>query len=218
MEEYNKHPKHGTKEVPPLNGQLPPKGTGCCKIGRMSKAYKLSGIDEELERRYEGDDATLHGLANYIDNRITAATLDVIDNPTELEPATVRAALNGEDSVSATKRDDIQAELIGRIDSEILIDSYVSHETVRRHLNEHLDVVTSRGGFDTFDELEQALESYQDQYNNGVESALKRAASKGIIDGKRYRVFSTRVECEICSEVYRLDELLNNEGCNCHSD
>lgn len=203
---------------PAIAGEQPAVADACCKVQRVTKAYQLTAIDDELRRRYENGEATLHELADYVNDRITAVTLNTIGNPTDTEPATVRAALQGEENIPATKRDDIRAILAGQLDLDVLTDSYVSHETIRRHLNEHLDVSTSQGGFDTFEELQEVLTSYQEQYENGVRSALERAGKKGLIDGESYRIFSTRVECSDCSETYRLQELLENQGCECLKD
>ena len=202
-------------EIPPLAGDLPPDPDACCKVQRVVTAYNLTGVDDELRRRYDDGDATLHELAAYVNDRITTVTLDAIDNPTETEPGTVRAALQGEESIKATRRDDLRAAVAGKVNVDVLTDTFVSHETIRRHLNEHLDVSTSRGGFSTFEELRAVLESYQEQYENGIESALDRASESELIDGDSYRVFSTRVECENCSKTYRLSELLENCGCDC---
>lgn len=203
------------RQIPPVSGTKPDVPGACCKVARVTEVYQLGGIDYELRRRYENEDATLHELADYINDRVTAVALDAIDNPPDTEPGTVRAALQGEDTIPATRRDDLRAAVAGQLDIELLEGAYVSHETVRRHLNEHLDVSTSRGGFDTFDEFKEALEAYQTQYENGVESALERAARKGLIDGSDFRVFSTRIQCEHCSDTYRIKELLDAGGCDC---
>jgi len=205
--------EHG--QIPPVAGTKPDVPDACCKVARVTGAYQLGGIDYELRRRYENDGATLHELADYINDRITAVALDAVENPPETEPGTVRAALQGEETIPATRRDDLRATLAGQLDIELLTGAYVSHETVRRHLNEHLDVSTSRGGFETFDEFKDALEAYQRQYENGVESALERAARKELIDGSEFRVFSTRIQCQHCSETYRITELLDAGGCDC---
>lgn len=213
-EEPNGQPDPASK-IPALAGTLPEAPEACCKLKRVTSAYDLAGVDDELRRRYEDGDATLHELAAYVNDRITTVTLEAIGNPRGTEPATVRAALQGEESIPATRRDDLRAAIAGKVDVEVLTGSFVSHETIRRHLNEHLDVSTSRGGFSTFEELQEALESYQEQYEDGIESALQRGGRKGLIDGDTYRVFSTRVECERCSESYRLSELLDSGGCDC---
>jgi hypothetical protein len=216
MNDPNNGRSNGSSQpIPAVTSEEPNVSGACCKVERVAEAYGLSGVDKELRRRYETGDATLHELAEYVNNRITAVTLDAVDNPLDAEPATVRAALQGEKGILATRRDDMQATLAGRIDIEILTDSYISHETVRRHLNEHLDVSTSRGGFDTFDEFKEALNAYQEQYENGVKSTLERASKKELIDGGQYRIFSTRVECQHCSETYRLQELVEDRGCSC---
>jgi hypothetical protein len=204
-----------TESVPAISGERPDISNACCKVQRVTEAYRLIGIDNELQRRYESENATLHELADYLNNRITAVALAALDNPTNTEPATVRAALDGEDSIPATRRDDLRAILAGQLNIDLLTDAYVSHETIRRHLNDHLDISTSKGGFDTFEEFQETLRSYQYQYENGVHSALKRACKKGLINGGNYNIFNTRVECQHCSETYRLHELLKNRGCSC---
>lgn len=210
-------PESDTAVLPPVSGRSPTSSDACCKVQRVTAAYNLSGIDGELQRRYEIEDATLHELADYVNDRLTGVTLDAIHGAPEIEPATVRAALQGDEGIPATERDDIRATLAGQIDVDVLTDSFVSHETVRRHLNEHLDVSTSRGGFESFEELSAALDAYQEQYENGVERALERAGEKGIIAGTSFRIFSTRVECEQCSNTYRLRELLRSGGCDCQN-
>lgn len=203
--------------LPPFSGERPPRDESCCKVSRVSRAYRLTGVDQELKRRYENG-STLHELAAYLNDRLTAVTLDEMEQPPETEPSTARAAIAGDTSVAAPTRDDIRATIAAEVDIDILQNSYVSHETVRRHLNEHLDVSTSKGGFDTFDEFEKALQNYHQQYENGVISALRRAGEKELIDGGQYRMFSTRIECQQCSETYRLRELLENRGCSCSAE
>lgn len=205
----------GGSEIPPVSGELPRQPDACCKVRKVALAYQLVALDEELRRRYVDGNATLHELADYINDRITAVTLNQISNHPAVEPATVRAALDGEESLSPTKRDDIRAALAGQLHLDVLISSYVSHETVRRHLNEHLGVSTSRGGFETRDELRDVLQNYQTQYEDGVRGALERAGQDGLISGEDYHVFSTRIECQSCSETYRLDELFEAGGCDC---
>lgn len=214
-ESEKKNPKGRPRQIPSVSGEKPNVPQACCKIQRVAEAYGLSGIDQELRRRYESENATLHGLANYINDRVTGITLDATDDSVEAEPATVRAALNEAEDMPAIKRDNIRATLAGQVDIDVLVDSFVSHETVRRHLNEHLDVSTSRGGFETIEALQEALDAYQEQYENGVRSALERANKKGLMDGDQYRIFSTRIECQHCSETYRLQELLESRGCSC---
>lgn len=202
-------------EIPPVTGEPWTTGEGCCKVTRVASAYGLGGVDTELRRRYESESASLHELAAYVNTRITAVTLAAVAIDFETDPATVRAALQDEDGVSPTQRDDIRASLAGRCDLEALTGSYVSHETIRRHLNEHLDVSTDRGGFESLEDLETQLASYEDQYGNGIEGALARAVRDGLLSGGEFRVHSTRIECEQCSRTYRIGELLADGGCDC---
>lgn len=208
----------GPDTLPPLSGEPAQVTEACCKVERVATGYALGDIDDELRRRYEAEDATLHELARYVNDRITAVTLESASIDVDAEPATVRAALAGDDHLPVTKRDDIRATIAGGVDIEVLTGSFVSHETVRKHLNNHLDVSTSRGGFETVEELEETLSRYEQQYADGVSGALRRAGEKELIDGTDFRIFSTRVECQHCSETYRLQELVGERGCDCQRE
>lgn len=205
-------------DIPSLTGEEPSRRDECCKVERVARAYHIAGIDPELRRRYEEDDATLHELANYINERITAVSMDTADVTLDVEPGTVRAALRDERSISATKRDDIRAHLAGSLDVERLVDSFVSHETVRRHLNEHLDVSTAQRSLETREELSEVLDSYQEQYRDGVAGALDRAVEKGLIEGHEFTVYRTQVECSNCSTTSRVAALVENGGCDCETE
>jgi len=153
-----------------------------------------------------------------MNTRLTAKTLEATEIDVSATPWTVRAALVGDDSVPASRRDSLQEALVGRIDIDQLTGDFVSHETVRRHLKDHLGVSTSRGGFESASDLEAALETYQRQYVNAVEGALERATRNGIIAGESFSVYRTRIECSACGTTYRLEDLLAAGGCDCNSD
>jgi len=203
--------------IPPVSGE---RGSGkyCCKVERVTRAYGLAGMDAELQRRHQEADATLHELATYLNTRLTAKTLEATEIDVSATPWTVRAALVGDDSVPASRRGRLREALVGRVDIDRLAGDFVSHETVRRHLKDHLDVSTSRGGFESASDLESALETYQRQYVDGVEGALERAARQSIIAGESFSVYRTRIECSACGTTYRLEDLLAAGGCDCNLD
>jgi hypothetical protein len=200
--------------VPPVTGERPSAPEACCKVARVTEAYGLAGVDLELRRRH-ADGATLHELAAYVDERLAAATLRAVDRDVDADPGTVAAALRGDDGVPVETREAVGEMAAGTFDADRLRTDFVSHETVRRHLNDHLDVSTSRGGIETEADLREALEAYQRQYRDSVASALSRAGEQGLIDGEEFRVFSTRLECTGCGRTYRLRELLAAGGCDC---
>lgn len=205
-----------SKSVPAITGESLSLQDGCCKVGRVAAAYDLNGVDTELRRRH-ADGATLHELAAYVDERLTAATLQAAGVDIDADPGTVAAALRGEEDVPAQLRERVGEVAVGMFDTDRLRTDFVSHETVRQHLKNHLDVSTSRGGIENERDLREALDAYQTQYRESVASALARAAEKGIIDGEGFRVFSTQLECGNCGRTYRLRELLEAGGCDCEA-
>lgn len=202
---------------PAVTGAAPTADNACCKVERVAEAYGLEGLDAELRRRREQNDATLHELAAYLNERLTAVALSAAEVDLDAEPGTVCAALENSDELDIGRRDEIREAVAGYLDIDRLRTDYTSHETVRKHLNDHLDVSTSRGSIESTEELEDALQTYEQQYETAVASALERAAEQGLLSGGNFRVFSTRVECQNCSTTYRLDELLANGGCECRA-
>jgi hypothetical protein len=207
--------KEDLSSCPALTGSLPNVEGACCKVERVAEAYGLEGIDAELTRRREQHEATLHELAAYFNERLTAVSLSAADVDIDAEPGTVYAALQNSEELEISRRDEIREAVASRLDIGRLQTDYTSHETVRKHLKEHLGVATARGSIETTEDLQNALRAYEDQYENAVESALARAARQDLLAGTEYRVFSTRIECQECSSTYRLDELLSAGGCTC---
>lgn len=214
--EMDTQSEEGWSEIPPISGRTPPVAERCCKVERVSEAYGLAGIDTELRRRREKG-ATLHELADYVNERLTAVTLDAAGVELEAEPATVRAAVDGDESVPPDRRDPIREAVAGKLDLQRLQTDFISHETVRMHLKDHLGVSTSSGGFDSTEELRETLLALQAQYLDSIESALGRAADRGFVTGDTFTVYRTRVECDGCSRTYRLEDLLDKGGCDCDS-
>ncbi|WP_159898611.1 rod-determining factor RdfA [Salinirussus salinus] len=202
---------------PAVTGTAPTADNACCKVERVAEAYGLEGLDAELRRRREQNDATLHELAAYLNERVTAVALSAAGVELDAEPGTVYAALENSDDLDIGRRDEIREAMAGHLDIDRLRTDYTSHETIRKHLKDHLDVSTSRGSIETVQELEDALQTYEQQYETAVASALERAAERGLLSGGDFGVFSTRVECRECSTTYRLDELLASGGCDCQA-
>ncbi len=200
-----------------MTGTAPTADNACCKVERVAEAYGLEGLDAELRRRREQNDATLHELAAYLNERVTAVALSAAGVELDAEPGTVYAALENSDDLDIGRRDEIREAMAGHLDIDRLRTDYTSHETIRKHLKDHLDVSTSRGSIETVQELEDALQTYEQQYETAVASALERAAERGLLSGGDFGVFSTRVECRECSTTYRLDELLASGGCDCQA-
>jgi len=205
----------GQGSCPAVTGSPPTVDDACCKVERVAEAYGLDGLDAELRRRREQSDATLHELAAYLNERLTTVALDAAGADLGIEPATAYAAVENSDQLGISRRDEIREAMAGALDIGRLRTDYTSHETVRKHLNEHLGVSTSRGSVESAEELEDALRTYERQYETAVVSALERAGERGFLSGGDFRVFSTRVECRSCSTTYRLEELLAEGGCQC---
>jgi len=205
------------KPCPVVTGSAPSVDNACCKVERVARAYGLEGLDAELRRRCEQNDATLHELAAYLNERVTAVAISAVEIELNAEPGTVCAAVQNTDELDISRRDEIRGAVAGNLDIDRLRTDYTSYETIRKHLKDDLDVSTSRGSIESVQELENALQIYEQQYETAVANALKRAAERGFLSGGNFRVFSTRIECQNCSTTYRLEELLAEGGCECQA-
>jgi hypothetical protein len=205
--------------TPPAPKERPPPENGkrdhCCKVSKIAERYSLRNIDGELlSRRDEG--ASLRELANYVNEQIITATeMDVGASST-----TVRRVV-ASDSAAETDLDISTYERITtRLDNSTndvasLGRDFVSHETVRVHLGEHLDVDTSRDPDPkSIEDTRAMIASIRDRDASIVERALEALRredliTSGPIDGS----LNVRVTCSACGRSYAVDEFLDDGGC-----
>jgi hypothetical protein len=205
--------------TPPAPKERRPPETGtrdpCCKVSKVAERYSLRNLDGELQsRRDEG--ASLRDLANYVNEQIiTAIKVDVNASPT-----TVRRVV-ASDSVAETDLDISTYERIttrldnSTVDVSSLARDFVSHETVRVHLGEHLDVDTSRDPDPkSIEDTRAMIASIRDRDASIVERALEALRredliTSGPIDGS----LTVRVTCSACGRSYAVDEFLDDGGC-----
>ena len=196
-----------------------PESRDGCKVDRVAEKYELTQLDAELQARRESDNESLRSLAEYVNTRILEAAMQRTDADITGDPESVYQALTGDEASPERKaavRD--QLEFSG-IDVDAVLDAFVSHELVRKHLRECLDVDTSRSGVDSIAEARQLITAIQEREHTIVERTLERLQRKGLIDGGDIDVIhTTRVTCVDCGQSYALEEFLDRGGCNCSNE
>jgi hypothetical protein len=121
------------------------------------------------------------------------------------------------DDVSPERRADVgdRLELLG-IDVEDLKSDFVSHQTVKNHLSNCLDVDTSRGGIESVKEGRAKLAWATDRHRTVVESVLRQLDRGGQVSVADYDITkTTSITCRDCETTYRIDEFLKRGGCEC---
>lgn len=203
-------------------------GACSCKVGRVADRHGVSGLDDELRRRRE-DGASLRALADHVNRRVLAASLD--DETDGLVDA-VYGAVSGEEAVAlvydALAGDDVAPERTARVrtrleqrgvDVDAVMDDWVTHPTVRGHLRECLGLDTSRGGTVSHDDAVDTVEWARARSERVVGRTFERLDDAGLVTTGDLDVAATfRLTCADCGETYRPSRLLDRGGCACDRD
>jgi len=193
-------------------------GTGddTCKIGRQITAYDLTDLNAELVHRREEDEASLRDLADTVNVRILDAALRDVDADVAGHPESVYETLVSGD-VPTEQQVDLEDQLthLG-IDIDELRSDFVSHQTVSNHLNDCLDVDTSRPTIESVDAGRKKIEWARSRDEYIIEHTidqLDRADHLSV--GSAEVNHSTTITCTDCGDTFRVEQLLDKRECSC---
>jgi hypothetical protein len=194
-----------------------------CKVGRGIDAFGLS-LDEELERRWTGDDReelSLRDLADFYNQRLLRAAMrsagmDVLEG----EVANTYRLLT-DDDVSSGMQTQVRNRLeSASIDVGDLESHFVSHQTIYTHLTDCLDVSKSSAPSSDADRREKELNRIRTLQNRSkvvTEDAIERLRKNETLSIAEFDVFvELSVMCRDCGSQYELGALFEHGGCECH--
>ena len=187
----------------------------CCKIGRGCAKYDLSGLDEDLCRR-RADGASLRDLQGFVNERVLERALADADADVVGDPENIYRLLR-DDDVSAGRQAELRSRLQrAGIDIETVEKDFVSHQTVRDHLKECLDVDTSRRSCIDVERATRNINWAESRSKAVIEQTLDQLRSADQLATEDLEVTQTvRVTCTGCGETYRVAELLDRGSCEC---
>lgn len=195
-----------------------PSGSACCKVGRGIRKYGCSGLNDRLVQEYRDADASLRDLERVINEEFTIAALEDAGSPTDRDPAALTAVLRADDDSTRREKARLETQLEqAGVDVEELEQDYVSFRTVKTHLNEHLNVDTSRTETITVDSAAGIIEWAETRCVSVIERTIERLsnADEATI-GEEFTVsISLRITCYDCSTTLTITEFLDGEGCDC---
>ncbi|QZA88266.1 hypothetical protein K0C01_10820 [Salinarchaeum sp. IM2453] len=197
-----------------------------CKVCNAIEKYGLSGFDEKLINKRTVEEMSLRDLTDYTNKEILRVGLS---DSTIQSTANIYGSLPGNNAVetiyqllhdkdgTADQRARIRTQLqqedidIGSIESD-----WVTHPTIRKHLQECLDVDTSRTVEITISDGVDTIEWGRTRCRGVVDQTIQRlmSADKLDIDSPRVTV-DIQITCEQCNRTYRPDELLESGTCDC---
>lgn len=196
-----------------------------CKVGRVADRYDLANIDGDLPSRY-ADDASLRDLEALVNKRILRTAIERADGGT----STLAGSDRGVDALYEVLRTDKNASPAERarvrtrleqagIDVDAVTDDWVSHATVRTHLNDCLAMDTSREASLTPEEAISTVEWTRSRSERIVSETVQRLRTADVAEVTEPTVsVSVRITCEVCGRSYTIQDLLDEGGCACHDE
>lgn len=195
----------------------PGSGGRCgCKVGRQRERYELEGLNDELLERRRREEMSLRRLADFVNVRVLEAAIDASDADVAGDPQSVYETL-ARDDVSPENRADLtdQLEFVG-IDVEGVQDDFVSHQTIKHHLNDCLEVDTSRDGIESIDAARGRIEWSADRHRTVLENTVEQLSRAELVSVGEFEITqTTSITCTDCGASYRLEEFLNGQRCDC---
>ena len=190
----------------------------CCKITRVAQAYQIRDIDTKLLQQ-RGQGTSLRELAIFFNKRILSEALDRATQEVIGDAETIYAVLMDDDTDRAR-----QAELRSKlsrydVDVDDVQQDFVSHQTVRNHLNGCKEIDTGREPDLDLESGRKTIEWAQARSEGVIEQTIERLRNAGEVADTRTEVTqSVRVACSACGRSYRIEGFLRQGGCDCHPD
>lgn len=195
-----------------------------CKIGQTMEKYGLDGLSNELVYKRNEKGASLRDLAEFINKRVLRTRLQqdvqLSDDLLSVLPGddfvdTVYTTLTGDD-VPSDKRARLRTRLSQQgLDLEELQDDWVTHPTVNKHLNECLNIETSKTATISLKDGISTIEWARTRAVGVTEQTINRLQSANRLSHDYEVSVQIRVSCSDCGQTYRHDELIQQGGCNC---
>lgn len=190
-----------------------------CKIGTLTEKYGLEGMHRELADKWAGvggDSTSVRTLTKQFNKRIlraemTNAGMDIVDGRVE----NFYRLLSDDDVLDAIA---LQAKTLleeNGVDSESLVNEFVSHQTIYRHLRNCLEVDKETESI-TIDTERSRLNRLQNRSAAVIDDSVSRLRRAGEISLDEHEVLvNFRVTCEACGKLHDVADLLDQNGCHC---
>lgn len=186
-----------------------------CKIGRNSEKYGLDSLDQQLLNQRD-DGSSLRRLETTVNEALLQAALQEVERVVIGDVSSIYETLTDDDA-SVGDRTELTAHLSqAGIDTETLLDDFVSYQTVRTHLRDCLDVDTNRRKVFTRDDATQTIEWARSRSTGIVERTIERLDQTDGFDAGSVDVTQVlRVSCSDCETSYPIDAFVERGGCEC---
>lgn len=190
-------------------------GSGC-KVDKVAEKRALTTIDDRLADRWR-DGESLRDLEAFFNETVlraamTAAGMETIDG----EPSNLYRLLT-DDAVTAGKRVDAESRLRRNgVSPDAVTDDFVSYQTVRTHLNDCLDVATTRESTLTVADARGTVHKLVSRTESVTLRTIERLCGQDALSITAPSVtVSVRVACSECNDEYTFSGFLSEGTCSC---
>jgi len=185
------------------------------KITRDIEKYGLESLNDQLKAR-RSEDASLRDLADFVNKRILEAALAERDVELLSDVDRVYELLTNED-VSVGNRTEVETKLqMADVPIEEIRSDFVSHQTIKHHLNTQLNVDTGRESTLSLDDAQRRINWAQSQNEAIIQNTLEQfAQTDGLNTCEFDLATSVRVTCKECSRSFSLYDFLERGRCGC---
>lgn len=185
-----------------------------CKIGRKVEKYGLEDLGQKIASQ-RNDGKSLRDLANFVNIRITEAAINAANADVAGDATSVYEALGEDEAIERRVQLQDQLTAVG-IETEELEGDFVSYQTVRYHLQNCLNMDTSREGINSVAEGREVIEWARDRDRDIIKRTLNRLKRVDELEtGDLNVTLSVTVECKNCGDSMRVETFLENEMCEC---
>lgn len=192
-----------------------------CKVGRLIESYELSGMNQQLVEWWSAEDGrSLRDMARHLNEELLRMELTRQGHsPLQGEVQNTYSLLTGDD-VSRGMRTQTIKRLEGQgVDVDRVLDDFVSHQAVYRHLKTCLDEEYTGRVLDTEERREKSKQrvfALENRTEKVTEDTLERLRKWDMLELEGFTVrVDVAVTCSNCGRQHTIDDLLESGGCQC---
>lgn len=191
------------------------------KVGRLLEEYRLTDLGEEIERRWQGDGGksqSLRELRDWFNLRLVEVTVEEVGmTPLDGEIENLYRLLT-DDDVSSGNRTQARRRL-GRdgVDVDKLERDFVSHQAIHTYLRKYRGVEKEMDRANNSLEAEhRRIQRLRNRTTIVAEDAIAHLRRSGsLVVGEADVLTSIRITCRECGEIFGIDSLFEQGGCEC---
>lgn len=193
-----------------------------CKVGRMITAYDLVGSNQRMVDWWTDDDdnRSLRDLETHFNQQLLREEMHRQEmRPLDGEVSNVYRLLTADD-VSQGMRTQARKRLEREgVDVDALTDDFVSYQSIYRHLNECLstEYATDDPSADSRRETgKERIFALENRTETVTRDTLAQLARQDALALEEFDVMvDVSVTCLHCHRRHTIDEIVDNEGCEC---